>query len=91
MPVPDYQSLMAPTLSVLADGGDHSLAELRTAVANHLALTEDDLRATISSGTPLLANRLQWAITYVLGVRLPAGQRGQYSCVGRRRFGKLYR
>jgi restriction system protein len=65
VPVPDYQSLMAPTLGVLADGGDHSLAELRAAVADRLALTEDDLRAQIPSGTPLLANRLQWAVTYM--------------------------
>jgi restriction system protein len=65
MPVPDYQSLMAPTLNILADGGDHSLAELRTIVSDQLALTEDDLRAKIPSGTSLLANRLHWAVTYM--------------------------
>src|SRR5215472_4088557 len=56
---------MAPTLSALADGGDHSLAELRAVVAERLDLTEDDLRAKIPSGTPLLANRLHWAVTYM--------------------------
>jgi restriction system protein len=56
---------MAPTLNVLADGGEHSLAELRGVVADRLALTEEDLRATIPSGTPLLANRLHWAVTYM--------------------------
>jgi len=40
MPVPDYQSLMAPVLSALADGGDHSLAELRAVLADRLGLTE---------------------------------------------------
>ena len=65
MPVPDYQSLMAPTLNSLADGGEHSLAELYEIVAARLALTEEDLRAKIASGTPLLANRLQWAVTYM--------------------------
>ena len=65
MPVPDYQSLMAPTLGVLADGGEHPLAELRAVVADRLALTEDDLRAKIPSGTPLFANRLHWAVTYM--------------------------
>ncbi len=65
MPVPDYQSLMAPALSVLGDGGDHSLAELRVAVADQLALTEDDLRAQIPSGTSLLTSRLHWAVTYM--------------------------
>ena len=65
MPVPDYQSLMAPTLKTLADGGEHSLAELRAVVADRLALTEEDLRAKIPSGTPLFANRLHWAVTYM--------------------------
>jgi restriction system protein len=63
--IPDYQSLMAPALSVLADGSEHSLAELRTVVAGRLALTEDDLREKIPSGTPLFANRLHWAVTYM--------------------------
>lgn len=56
---------MAPTLSVMADGGDHSLAELRKVVSEQLAQTEDDLRAQIPSGMPLLANRLHWAVTYL--------------------------
>lgn len=65
MTVPDYQSLMAPTLSVLADGCEHPLAELRAVLADRLALTDDDLRAKIPSGTPLFANRLHWAVTYM--------------------------
>jgi restriction system protein len=65
MPVPDYQSLMSPTLSVLADGRDHPLAELRTIVAGRLGLTEDDLRVKIPSGTPVFADRLRWAVTYM--------------------------
>lgn len=65
MPVPDYQSLMAPALAVLADGDDRSLAQLRVILADRLSLTEEDLQATIPSGTPLFANRLHWAITYM--------------------------
>jgi restriction system protein len=65
MPVPDYQSLMAPALATLADGDDHSLAELRTIIASRLALTEEDLRKKIPSGTPLFANRPHWAVTYL--------------------------
>jgi restriction endonuclease Mrr len=47
MSVPGYQSLMAPVLSALADGGDHSLAELRAILAERLSLTEDDLPAVL--------------------------------------------
>jgi restriction system protein len=56
---------MAPTLSALADGGDHSLADLRATVADRLALTDDDLQAQIPSGMSLFANRLQWAVAYM--------------------------
>jgi restriction system protein len=56
---------MAPILGVLADGGDHSLADLRAVVASRLALTEDDLQAKIPSGTSLFANRLHWGVTYL--------------------------
>ena len=56
---------MAPVLSALADGGDHSLAKLRTVLAERLGLTEEDLQAKIPSGTPLFANRLHWAVTYM--------------------------
>ena len=57
--------MMAPVLSALADGGDHSLAKLRTVLAERLGLTEEDLQAKIPSGTPLFANRLHWAVTYM--------------------------
>jgi restriction system protein len=56
---------MAPALSALADGGDHSLAELRAVLAERLALTEEDLRVRTASGSPLLADRLSWAVTYM--------------------------
>ena len=65
MPVPDYQSLMAPVLGARADGGDHSLGELRAVLSERLGLTEEDLQAKIASGTPLFANRLHWAVTYM--------------------------
>lgn len=45
---------MAPAPGVLTDGGDHSLAELRTVLAERLSLAEDDLQAKIASGTPLM-------------------------------------
>ncbi|HEY2577362.1 MAG TPA: winged helix-turn-helix domain-containing protein [Streptosporangiaceae bacterium] len=65
MAVPDYQSLMAPALHVLADGQDHSMPELRTVITERVALTPGDLVATIRSGASLFSSRLHWAITYM--------------------------
>ena len=56
---------MAPALHALADGHEHSMSELRTVIADQLALTPADLRATIPSGASLFASRLHWAVTYM--------------------------
>jgi hypothetical protein len=56
---------MAPALHALVDGQEHSMSELRTIITDQLALTSDDLRATIPSGDPLFASRLNWAVTYM--------------------------
>src|SRR5262249_18266987 len=56
---------MAPVLHALEDGQERSMSELRAVIAEQLALTPDDLRATIPSGPFLLASRLHWAVTYL--------------------------
>ena len=65
MAVPDYQSLMGPLLSALADGEARHVRDLRVSLASTLGLTEDDLREMIPSGAFLFANRLHWAGTYM--------------------------
>jgi restriction system protein len=61
----DYQSLMAPALAVLADGSPRTSKEVRVAVVEGLNLTDEDRRATIASGTPLVDSRINWATTYM--------------------------
>jgi restriction system protein len=56
---------MAPTLHALADGQEHTTSQLRVMIADQLALTDDDLAATIPSGASLFSSRLHWAITYL--------------------------
>jgi restriction system protein len=63
--VPDYQSLMAPVLHALADGQEQPNSRLRETLAGQLDLTDEDLRATIPSGSPLFASRVHWAVTYL--------------------------
>ena len=65
MTVPDYQTLMAPALQALADGTEQPISQLRGAIAKRIGLTDDDLKATLPSGSPLFANRLHWTITYL--------------------------
>ena len=62
MAVPDFQSLMLPSLRVLKDGKVHTSAELNEVVARKLALTEADLAEKLPSGMAhLFYNRMGWA------------------------------
>jgi restriction system protein len=63
--VPDYQTLMAPVLHTLADGAEQPISQLRTKVAKQVNLTDEDLKATLPSGSRLFVNRLHWTITYL--------------------------
>lgn len=66
MPVPDFQSIMRPLLSILADDREHDNAEIRGRLAEHFSLTPEELQAQIPSGrAKLFANRIGWATTHL--------------------------
>ena len=50
MPVPDFQSLMLPTLTALSGGVDTSVAEVRQRVAAAEGLTPEELQELLPSG-----------------------------------------
>jgi restriction endonuclease Mrr len=52
MTAPDYQSMMAPLLSVLADGSDQRWADVKDAAAAKLEVTDAErgLRRRIRDG-----------------------------------------
>lgn len=65
MPIPDYQSLMKPVLTVLASGDVLPMRELTERISDDLALTDAERRETITSGMSLIANRVHWSVTYL--------------------------
>ena len=67
MAVPDYQSLMLPALKALGDGADVPLRDIRARVAETEGLTPEDTREMLRSGQQTtFANRVGWAITYMV-------------------------
>ncbi|MGI8335243.1 restriction endonuclease [Actinomadura scrupuli] len=66
MPVPDYQTLMAPVLHMLSDGRARSKRELIDLVTAHVGLTEEDLRELLPSGVTVADSRVDWAVTYLV-------------------------
>ena len=66
MPIPDYQTLMRPVLSLVLTE-EQPAKRIITKIADLYELTEDERDAKIPSGrTTVLANRVHWAITYMV-------------------------
>ena len=63
MPIRDYQSLILPTLSTLADGTEAPLGEIRERIAVSEKLTVEEVSQMLPSGRQtVLANRVSWAL-----------------------------
>lgn len=81
MAIPKYNELYASFLRALQDGQEHTVKEVRTAIAQVLNLSEEDLNATLSSGRQTIyANRVGWAMTYLKKAGLiESASRGKYA------------
>jgi restriction system protein len=67
MPVPDYQTLMRPVLELHSDGTEHAMRAVVAAMADRFGLTDDDRAQLLPSGRQtLIANRVNWAATYLV-------------------------
>jgi restriction system protein len=66
MPIPDYQGWMLPLLRALANGQEQTLRELTQQLADQIGLSEAERQEVLPSGQQtVLANRVQWAKTYL--------------------------
>ncbi|HSU59577.1 MAG TPA: restriction endonuclease [Bryobacteraceae bacterium] len=80
MPIPDFQSFLAPILQLTSDGAEHSTNELREKIAESLKLTGEELEQRLPSGTQsVFANRVAWATVYLMKAgALQKTKRGVY-------------
>lgn len=66
MAIPDYQTLMRPVLEIVQDV-ETPTKQIIEDIARRLNLSPEDIEETIPSGrTSLLANRVHWAVTYMV-------------------------
>ena len=66
MAIPDYQSLMNPVLSLMADNKTRSVRDVIEALAVLFNWTAEDLDERIPSGVQSVAqSRVGWAVTYL--------------------------
>jgi len=66
MPVPDFQSLMLPLLTLAGDGQEHSLRSAIDKLADEFGLSDEERKQLLPSGRQrTFDNRVGWARTYM--------------------------
>lgn len=66
MPIPDYQTLMLPLLTLAADGNEHRFRDAVEQLAAEFELSDSERATMHPSGTaPMFDNRVGWAKTYL--------------------------
>ena len=66
MSVPDFQSLMLPSLKALSGGAETPISDVRSRVVASENLSDEDLREMIPSNRQtVFTNRISWAVTYM--------------------------
>jgi len=66
MAIPDYQTCMLPLLKFSSDRKEHSRREAADKLAEHFALTDEELKELLPSGQQVVfVNRIGWARSYM--------------------------
>jgi len=69
--IPDFQTLMRPTLEQYADGLEHRVADVRQSLATAFALSSEEIAERLPSGKVLkFNNRCGWATSYLNNMHL---------------------
>lgn len=63
MPVPDFESVLSPLLTLFADGEPRHMADVIESIANHFNLTSAERNETLATGTRRIASNVGWART----------------------------
>jgi restriction system protein len=85
MAVPDFQSFFRPLLDTAADGKEHSIQEARESIAKVMALSDEDMKELLPSGTQTkFDNRVAWAKSYCVQAKvLESSRRGYFKITQR--------
>jgi len=74
MAIPDYQTLMLPTLKVAADGEEHRFSDVIAKLAEEFRLTPEEQQQLLPSGKQTtFSNRVGWAKSYLVQAGLLEG------------------
>ncbi|PKQ21764.1 MAG: restriction endonuclease [Actinobacteria bacterium HGW-Actinobacteria-5] len=81
--MPTWEGFMTPCLAVLSDGSTRSRREMNALAADAVGLSDDQRATVLSSGQPMYANRIGWALSFLARVgALSRPSRGNYRLTG---------
>ncbi len=81
--MPTWEGFMHPCLAVLSDGSTRSRREMNALTADAVGLSEEQRAILLSSGQPMYANRIGWALSFLARVgALSRPSRGNYWLTG---------
>lgn len=79
MSIPKWHEFMAPILQVMSDGAVRDRSEITEAAADQVGLIESDRAVTLTTGQPMYANRVGWAVSHLTKAdALSRPERGRY-------------
>jgi len=85
MPIPDFQSIMLPLLTHIADGDQYKMNDVIEALTEKFNLSEDEKKEMLPSGQSFLfANRAGWARTYLKKAGLIESQTRSFISITKR-------
>lgn len=85
MPIPDYQTLMLPTLRIFADGQEHAARQVVEVLVKEFEISDQEREERLPSGKQrVIDNRAGWARTYMKNAGLlEVMRRGVYRITSR--------
>lgn len=77
--IPDFQTLMLPTLKYIGDNLEHSKKEVVEILADKVKLTEEEKRQMLPSrNQPVFYNRITWVIAHFKAAKIIENTRRGY-------------
>lgn len=84
MPIPSVNNLLLPVLKLAADSVEHPTEKMWDRIATEFSLTTDELTVRLKNGTPVIRNRIAWAIVHLeLAEALRLVRKGVYQITDR--------
>ena len=85
MSIPNYEECMKPILDLTKDGKEYKMSEVVDILSEKLNLSEEDKKALLPSGQQtIIANRINWAKSYLLHAGLVESTRKGYFVISSR-------